>query len=198
MNGLFPGLSDLEAKALVDVATAIGTQPQWLWEVINFESRHDPLAKNPLSSARGLVQFIDSTAQGMGYKDSADLVKQHPTYEDQLRGPVLTYFRRQGAPFTSRQALYMSVFLPIARNVPADTTFESLYKTHYGSQAPAKYALFVKQNPGIKTVFDYIQKTQQKAVSMWTKGSIHVAEGGGAALGLLILAAVFYYRTRGG
>lgn len=197
VSDLFPGLTDQEAKALVDTATAIGTQPEWLWELVNFESRHDPAARNPKSGARGLVQFMPATAKAMGFKDADDLVANYPDYESQMLGPVLNYFLSFPPvmkPYTTRQALYMKVFFPLAARVPADTTFESLYLKNPKSTGGAEgYKKFVAQNPGIKTVADYVNKTLQLAKSKWTQSSIVRAAaigGGGVAGGLLALGGI--------
>lgn len=192
---LFPGLTDKQAQALVDVANAIRTEPQWLYELINFESGHNPQAKNPNSSARGLIQFMDSTAKELGYKGSDDLIARHAKYEDQLRGPVLEYFKRRRPPFFTRQALYMAVFFPIARSVPPETTFKELYEKYpKETGGPDRFLKFKAQNPGIVTVNDYVNKTLARASKKPFLGK--AAAGGGAAL-FLVAALALYLRSRG-
>lgn len=135
-------LSAPEQSALIDVAAAIGSDPGDLSKLIQFESGWNPAAKNKLSSARGLIQFIDSTARSLGYTDSLDLVSRNPTRESQLRGPVFQYLKKY-APLDTRQALAMSVFYPSFMRVPPLTEFPS------GVQ---------RVNPGIRTVRDYLYK----------------------------------------
>jgi hypothetical protein len=163
---MFPGLTDLEAAALVDTARAIGTDPSWLWELVNLESGHNPQARNPSSGARGLIQFMPSTAKLLGYASADALVQKHPTHESQMRGPVQAYFLKLApvkAPYKTRQALYMKVFVPAAMNVPPDTTFQSLFSSLGKSD---KYiATFHKQNPGVKTVADYVNKASKTALA---------------------------------
>jgi soluble lytic murein transglycosylase-like protein len=61
-------LSASEWTALKDTASALGMSWQPLYKLINFESAWNPKARNPASGARGLIQFMPSTAEGMGYK----------------------------------------------------------------------------------------------------------------------------------
>lgn len=114
----------------------------WLYKIIKFESNFNPFIKNKFSSARGLIQFIDSTAQGLGYKNSLDLVNKNPSILKQLKNPVLKYFKRK-APFVNKQDFYLSVFYPRYRKKSPFTHFPDHVK---------------KVNPGIKTINDYINK----------------------------------------
>ena len=63
-----PLLTKTDRKALDETASALDVSPDILYKLINFESEWDPKARNPASGARGLIQFMPSTAKGMGYK----------------------------------------------------------------------------------------------------------------------------------
>lgn len=128
-------LTDEQISALNETAIAVGASPASLYRLILFESGWNPAAKNPNSSARGLIQFIDSTARDLGYTSSADLVARHPTIAEQLRGPVLEYLAQWG-PYPNDQSLFMGVFYPAAINWPA------------GKEFPA---WVTEANPGIRT-----------------------------------------------
>jgi len=135
-------LKPSDKKALEDIARKLGSTPRRLALLINFESSWNPTIKNPRSSARGLIQFMDKTAKRMGYRGSLDLVQQHPTIQSQLRGPVYDYLRPM-APFPTDQSLFMAVFYPKARTwLP-------------GRQFPENVK---RVNPGIKTPADYVRK----------------------------------------
>lgn len=189
LNMQYPGLTADESAALEKVAKEISTQPEWLWEVMNFESRLNPQAKNPLSTARGLIQFLDSTARGMGYTGSADLVAKHPTFTSQLLGPVRAYFL-SSRPYPTFQSLFMKVFLPAARTVPPDTSFQKFYPT------AASWAAFTKANPGIFTVADYIAKVRKAARGMWPTATVKkvVTTGAGGLFVLLVIAGFMLYK----
>ena len=135
--------SDLQL--LNDIAVRLGIPYENLYNLIKFESGFNPLIKNPNSSARGLIQFIDSTAQSLGFKDSLDLVTKNPTIQQQL--PIVEKYLQQFYPFDGKQSLYLAVFYPKYRNVAPDTPFPDSVQ---------------RVNPGIKTPADYIRKIDGK------------------------------------
>jgi hypothetical protein len=139
-------LTKQELKALADVSSKLDINPFWLYTLIQFESKWNPKAKNPNSTARGLIQFVDSTAQALGYKNSQELIDYNPTIESQLRYPVYNYLKEY-RPFPTRQSLYMAVFYPAARSWPVNTRF------------PQKV---IDSNPGIDTVQMYMDKVEKK------------------------------------
>lgn len=155
------------AKALQEVSASLGIDPMNLYNLIKFESNWNPQAKNPNSSARGLIQFTDKTAQSLGYKDSLDLVTKNKSIESQLYFPVLQYLSKF-KPFPTKQSLYMSVFYPVARNWPLSKEFPDTVK---------------KVNPGIVTVADYINKIDKKTV----------AGISGGLLSLMVLGLLFFF-----
>jgi hypothetical protein len=141
-----------KADALNYVASRLGVPPAALDKLIAFESGWNPQARNPVSGARGLIQFMHSTARNLGFKDADELIKKYPTVENQLYGPVLTYlsqFKPFGNPFP--QSLYLSVFYPAYRRLPLDTIFPDAVQ---------------KSNPGIKYVGDYVAKVEKKKFSL--------------------------------
>jgi hypothetical protein len=126
-----------DVSAMLDIADAA-----WLDRLIQFESRWNPLARNPISGARGLIQFMPGTARNMGYASADALAESLPDAQQQLRGPVQNYLANY-APFPTKQSLYMSVFYPAARFWPPSDMFSARVR---------------RQNPGIVTVQDYIDK----------------------------------------
>src|SRR4030066_1785167 len=130
----------------IDYCRSLSVNPEWLWNLISFESNWNPLAKNPYSSARGLIQFINSTAISLGYTSSDDLITKNPDVKSQLLFPVKAYLMAY-SPFTTEQSLYMAVFYPKARKWSLSTEFPDNIK---------------KVNPGIKTVGDYVNKVRLK------------------------------------
>lgn len=131
-------LTATERAALVTAAGRVGIPPEWLFGLVKAESAWNPQAKNPRSTARGLIQWIDSTARGLGYRDSLDLVTKHPTRESQLLGPVVAYLQKF-RPIRSAEELAAANFYPAYR----------------GKLDAALPAAVQKANPGIKTLRDY-------------------------------------------
>lgn len=154
-------------KALNEVSASLGIDPNDLYKIIQFESKWNPQAKNPNSSARGLLQFTNKTAQSLGYIDSLDLVTKNNSIESQLYFPVLKYLSKF-APFPTKQSLYMSVFYPAAREWPLNKEFPDTVK---------------KVNPGIRTVADYISKIDNKAV----------AGISGGLLSLMVIGLIIFF-----
>jgi hypothetical protein len=154
-----------------ELATRLNTDWVWMYSLINFESRWNPLAKNSKSGAMGLIQFIDSTAQGLGYKSAADLVAKNPDSASQIRGPVYQHLKMY-APFPTEQSLYMSVFYPAWRDKPP---LEPL---------PARV---LAANPKIDTAQAYINKVRSARPGWFndlvasmgiTGGGAMITEGG--------------------
>jgi len=167
--------SESYSTILAATAAAIGANPQDLKDLINFESNWKADAYNT-SGAVGLIQFMPKTLKdfkllpsilAMKINDSSpvpEAVKQevrqwflatYPTVEAQMKGPVTTYFNRY-KPFPTRQSLFMSVFYPAYRNVPADTVFSEAIQA---------------QNPGIDTVQAYMDFVKKKVIPrpLWKK-----------------------------
>lgn len=159
------------AKALQEVSASLGIDPNDLYRIIDFESKWNPQAKNPNSSARGLLQFTDKTAQTLGYTDSLDLVTKNKSIESQLYFPVLQYLTKF-KPFPNKQSLYMAVFYPTARNWPLNKEFPDTVK---------------KVNPGIVTVADYINKIDKKTVAGLSGGLLSLM-----VIGLLLFFSKGY------
>jgi hypothetical protein len=155
------------ADKINEVAARLGVPSEWLDSIIAFESGYDPQAVNPIPynkrlvdkgldtprHARGLIQFIDSTAQDLGFADSADLVKMLPDFDRQMDGAVYPYFNREG-PFVSQQDFYMTVFYPAYRKTdPAKAFPDSVLAVNPGITTPQSYIDRVNASvPGKKII----------------------------------------------
>lgn len=128
------------------IAIELKVDPSLLTMLIRNESNFNPQAKNPKSSAKGLLQWIDSSAKELGFISSQDLINKLSTVDEQLQHAVLPYLKRK-MPFNNPQSLFMAVFYPAARNWPLEKEF------------PANVQAV---NPGIKTPFDYISRVYRK------------------------------------
>lgn len=135
-------------KALVnDIAAEFGVSPSILAGIIQNESGWNPTIKNPVSSARGLIQFIDSTAKSLGFPGgSAELIAKYPDVDSQLDGPVRNYYKKF-APYANENEFILATFYPAYRKKPLDTAL------------PANV---VKVNPGLNTVGDYVNRIKRK------------------------------------
>lgn len=162
-------------QKITEVAARLGVPAQWLDALIRFETAgtYSTTIKNPYSSARGLIQIIDASAQDLGFRDSLDAVTKNQSFDSQMDNVVYPYLKRY-APFKNKQAFYMSVFYPAYRNRAPDTTFS---------------ASIQKVNPGIKTVRDYVEFVDRKAGLAKVKKSLPL-------MGLILTGAGVYYFLR--
>lgn len=163
-------LTASQTAALAQAAASLGIPSAWLFAAINHESAGtwSPTIKNPYSSAQGLLQWIDSTARGLGYDSTADLVAKNPTVEKQLIGPVVAYLSKY-KPITSLEDLGAVIFYPANRK-------------KIDSPLPAAVQ---KANPGIVTLRDYTKK--------YLGGTATVAAGSGVVVLAVGLAAWWWF-----
>lgn len=140
-------LTDTELQALKVAAKIINCDPLHLRAVIEFESGWNPQARNAVSGARGLIQFMPATARSLGFDSADQLVLLLPNIEAQLLGPVARYFRTIGSQFPNLQAVCMAIFYPAYRYEPEAKAFPEAVQ---------------KQNPNIKTVADYMNKVRAR------------------------------------
>ncbi len=133
-------LTSAETALLTIISNRLGVKYEDLYQLIKFESGWNPVAKNSRSSARGLLQWTDSSARQLGFSDSADMIKKNPAIADQLE-LVLRYLEPK-KPFPTKQSLFMAVFYPAARSWDQDRVFPDTVRS---------------ANPGIDTVRDYMR-----------------------------------------
>ncbi len=155
-------LTKKEKDALIYVSKELQLNPEKLYRLIQFESRWNPKAKNPYSTARGILQFTNKSAKDIGYSDSTDLIRKNPTRIEQLINGVLPYLKKH-APFPTDQSLAMSVFYPTAMYWPPNREFPPYVQ---------------KINPGIKNVSDYMKKVFP---DIYSNRAILIAAVGAAA-----------------
>jgi hypothetical protein len=135
-------LNEEQIKTGMSVASSLNIPFDWLNRLIHFESGWNPKAVNQVSGAAGLIQFMDFTAKGLGYFNALDLIAHFPDINSQLLNPVKRYFDYY-KPYPTQQSLNMTVFYPAARQWPITTLFPENVRI---------------ENPGIKTVQDYMLK----------------------------------------
>lgn len=144
-------IGSTEKAVLESMAQRLGVASADLYQLIDFESKWNPAAKNPLSSARGLIQFTDSTAQSLGFKNSLDLVNKNPSVLDQL--PIVEKYLNRYKPYSGKQSLFMAVFYPKARNWNPNQQFsEKVQKANPGIRTPADYVAFVERRSTLAAI----------------------------------------------
>lgn len=138
----YPAMSSY-ADEIVRVSKVIGIHPSWLANVINFESGGNPQARNRLSDASGLIQFMPFTAKPYGL--TVEQIRAMSGREQMKL--VERYFSRKAGKLKSQEDVYMMVFYPAAIGNP-------------DFQFPASVT---KYNPGIYTPRDYVKMANRRA-----------------------------------
>lgn len=153
-----------DAVALENVAKKYSLPPQWLANLINHESAgtFNPAVRNPTSGATGLIQFMPSTASGLGTSTTAlsklSFQGQLPWVEKYLFNTLRNkaYICTDTSnlqtckirPDMREIDLYMAIFYPA-----------SMFNANY--QFPANVTA---ANGGIRTPMDYYNKVMQHAI----------------------------------
>lgn len=144
IKGVYKWAQGGVAEKLVAMADRLGADAYDVANLINFESGGNPKAKNAVSDATGLIQFIPSTAKRMGTSTSA-IYQMSALQQLDL---VEQYFAPYRGKLNTVQGVFMAVFYPKAMSWSLDTAFPDSVQ---------------KANPGIKVVGDYIRLATRRA-----------------------------------
>lgn len=107
------------ALRVIQMGNDFNLNPNWPMACMKFESGLNPQAKNPHSTATGLIQFMEATAEHYGVT-TAQLYAM--TAEKQF-DYVWLYFRdaiKAHGPITSLADCYMAILDPVAMGKPDD------------------------------------------------------------------------------
>lgn len=142
----YPSAGEWGALYVVDLADDMGADPGHLADLIQHESGWNPAAKNPNSSASGLIQFITTTADELGVTTSE---LRAMTVEEQLPY-VRAYFElpriSKHWPLTNEWDLYLAVFYPGYIGLELDEVFPSDVTNVNRSRTPQDYVDAVRKS----------------------------------------------------
>lgn len=110
-DGVYSGsIREQFISEVVAVSSRLAINPNWLFFTMYRESSFDPSAKNPGSSATGLIQFMDTTARNLGTTTAAirgmspiEQLKYVEQYYKPYKGKMKSFFD-----------LYLATFYPAA------------------------------------------------------------------------------------
>lgn len=102
-------------KKVRQIAYDLAIEPDWLMVVMDFETSgtFSPSIKNPHSSATGLIQFMDSTAKGLGTTTAALAQMSNVQQLDYVKKYYQGVIQRHGTIDNVGEA-YLAVFYPAA------------------------------------------------------------------------------------
>jgi len=153
---------------IIDLAKKLGVpDPGWLANLINFESGFSSSIVNPSSDATGLIQFMPSTAAGLGTSTAA-LRQMSPKQQWPYVEEYFLKKKRQKKPFKGPTDLYMAVFYPVAMGKGPDFSIADHYARDKGAQPgssayQSRFDYIKKINLGIETAGDYTRWANSKA-----------------------------------
>ncbi|WP_457967608.1 lytic transglycosylase domain-containing protein [Pseudomonas sp. R4-84] len=99
-----------------EIADRLSMDPNWLMAVMGFETGYtfSPAARNPGSTATGLIQFIESTARGLG-TSTAQLARMTAVRQLDF---VESYFQPYSGRIRNLGDAYLAVLWPVAVGRP--------------------------------------------------------------------------------
>jgi len=154
------------AQNIVELADEMGMpDPGWLANLIRFETggRFSPSIQNPSTRATGLIQFMPSTAEGMGttVERLAQMsAKSQWYYVRKYMLKKLRYLPEGKRKFTEPTDVYMAVFYPWAIGKGRDVSLAE----HWASRRSGRSKeTFIRQNGGIETAQDYADYANKNA-----------------------------------
>ena len=158
------------ANKIVDLAKKLEMPDAgWLANLMNFETggTFSPSIRNRHSGATGLIQFMPSTARGMGTTTdalAAMSAKDQMVYVEQY----LMRKKKNSKSFSQPTDVYMAVFYPIAMGKGKDYSIADHYAKKKGDEkgSPAyqsRYDYIVRINGGIVTAGDYAEKANRNS-----------------------------------
>lgn len=127
-----------------EIADSLSIDPNWLMAVMGFETGYtfSPAARNPGSTATGLIQFIESTARGLG-TSTAQLARM--TAIRQL-DYVEAYYRTYASRIRNLGDAYLAVLWPIAVGRPDSYVMWERDSGPYQREYAANSGLDVNRN----------------------------------------------------
>lgn len=137
---------------VTDVANDIGANPLHLMIVMRLETAgsFSPSIKNPTSSATGLIQFMASTARGLG-TTTAQLADMNAV--DQMNIYVRKYFKnKKRGSYPTLTHLYLDVLWP-AGFKDATNPDAIIWKANSGKAWELNYKSFVPKDRSDKNVY---------------------------------------------
>ncbi len=157
-----------DIREIERVAAELNYPPEWLANLINFESggTFNPAIQNSIG-ATGLIQFLPSTAREMG--TTTDALKKM-TFKQQME-----YVRRHISKFAKKRAamgdkfsqtdLFMMIFYPVAVGKRDYQFPANVQKANNGIKTPLDYTKFAisASTAPFKNIPEYVKDAMQYA-----------------------------------
>jgi peptidoglycan hydrolase-like protein with peptidoglycan-binding domain len=180
---------DTFKNKLVEVANALGINPDWLATVISFETggTFSPSIQNPYSNATGLIQFMPSTAKGL--QTTIDALKSMT--DVQQLDYVYKYLSAWKGRMHNLDDVYLAIFMPTQMGKSSSSVVAS-----EGSKVYEQNSGFDRDKKGYFTVGDITSAVRGVYNAGINRGKIPVSvaiAGGGIGLGAIVGIGVGIY-----
>ena len=146
---------------VISISQKLNIEPEWLMQVFNSESGVNHQAVNPITNATGLIQFMPSTAIGLGTTVAA--LKAMTNVQQ------LDYVYKYLAPYTGKMQsyidVYFTVFFPLAIGKPDDWVFQT--STLSASKIATQNPIFDLNKDGKLTVAEVREAMLRRVPTGW-------------------------------
>lgn len=119
-----PNKADFLAKVQT-ISDSLGINPDWLMQIMYKESGISSTIQNPDTNATGLIQFMPSTAEGLGTTVEELAAMSNVEQLDYVYA-YLNKVKESYGNFGSYLDLYLAVFFPAAIGKPLDTVLQAV------------------------------------------------------------------------
>ena len=159
------------ASRIVEVANNVGTHPYWLANLINFESAgtFSSSVQNPSTRATGLIQFMPSTARGMG-TTVEQLAQMTPLEQMNWVEAYLSKYKSKG--LNNPTDIYMAVFYPVSIGNPQYKFPDYVARANNGIDTPIAYAIKANRNAKLPTGLEATVPYDENEITLNNKKSI--------------------------
>lgn len=142
---------------VIKISRLINIDPNWLMQIMWFESKLEPQAVNPITHATGLIQFMPDTAKQLG--TSAEALKQMTNL--QQLDFVYKYFLPFKGKLKSFRDTYFAVFFPTAIDKPGEWILQT---KNLSSKLIAKFNSIFDLNKDGQITVNEVEKYMLKFV----------------------------------
>ncbi len=146
------------SNKLIQIANALGVEPNWLMMIFMLESGVSPSIQNSIG-ATGLIQFMPSTATGLGTSTAHLRAMNHVQQLDW----VYKYYQPYVGKIKDGADLYLATFYPLALRKPDDYII--------GSEQGGNYLKKLKEQN--KVFFKY-HNTETITKRQWKEALYHI------------------------
>lgn len=207
-------LSVSDAKLVENLANKFGFPPQWLANLISFESgaTFNPAIQNSIG-ATGLIQFMPSTAKGLGtstselrkmsFRQQMGYVEKYLRSQLEMAAAPKGLYNKQTGKVTNKFTqtdLFMLIFYPVA---VGDVNYKfpsAVVKANNGISTPKDYTnrVLIAGSTPYKEISPYLEVAAAEAVAFTKRNKWPIILIGTGLVGVMITLTVIAAKSNKG